>query len=89
MKFFRKAPQTKGTIDALKTVFSSQGVPEVCQSDNGQPFRAREMKEFAQQMGFAHKHITPVWPRANGMVERFNRTMKEAIQTGQLEGKTL
>ena len=89
MKIFKKAPNTKGTIDAMKTIFSYQGIPEVCQSDNGQPFRAKEMKEFSEQMRFAHKHITPVWPRANGMVKRFNRSMKEAVQAGQLEGNPL
>ena len=35
------------------------------------------------------RHITPEWPRANGEVERFNRTMKEAVQKGSLENKSI
>ena len=45
------------------------------------------MKKFANQQGYKHKFVTPVWPRANGMVERFNRGMKEAVQTARLDGK--
>ena len=43
------------------------------------------MKNFSNLMGYTHKHITPLWPRANGTVERFNRAMKEAIQKGNIE----
>ena len=33
--------------------------------------------------------VTPEWPRANSSVERFNRTMKTALQAANLEGTTL
>ena len=87
IKVLRKAPNSKMTAKAMKEIFARQGVPESCQSDNGQPFRSYEMKNFASQQGYRHKFVTPVWPRANGMVERFNRGMKEAVQTARLDGK--
>ena len=47
------------------------------------------MKTFANQGAFSLKHFVPEWPRANGTVERFNCSMKEAIQVGYMEGKQL
>ena len=79
MKIVKKAPETKGTIEAMNMIFSGHGVPEVCQSDNGQPFRAKEIKMFTQKMEVMQSMLH-LW--ANGMVERFNRSMKEAIQAG-------
>ena len=87
--FFKNAPTSVSTIKVMKEIFSRKGIPYTCQSDNGQPFRSTDMKTFANQSGFSLKHIVPEWPRANGTVERFNRSMKEAIQAGYIEGKQL
>ena len=89
IKILGRAPNAKTTISAIDRIFQRQGVPEECQSDNGPPFQSSDMANYAQQRGYQHKHITPEWPRANGMVERFNRSMKEALQAANLEGKTL
>ena len=86
---FRSAPDAARTVKSLKSVFMNKGVPEVCQSDNGPPFQSHEMREFARRTGYHHKHITPEWPRANGTVERFNRTMKKAVQAAHIEGTKL
>ena len=42
-------------------------------SDNGPPFNSREFNDFSKHLGFAHRKVTPYWPRANGEVERFMR----------------
>ena len=70
-------------------MFDSQGIPGSCQSDNGPPFQSKELRRYARRQGFTLRHITPEWPRANGEVERFNRTMKEAVQKGSLENRTI
>ena len=77
------------TCDALEDIFKDKGVPEICQSDNGSPFQSQEMLDFSRKHGYRHVHITPEWPRANGMIERFNRSMKEAVQAAHLEGKSI
>ena len=87
IKILRRAPDAKMTTRAMEEIFRNKGVPELCQSDNGPPFQSKEMLEFSTKYGYKHTHITPEWPRANGMVERFNRSMKEAIQAAHLEGK--
>ena len=73
----------------MQRIFTNKGVPAECQSDNGPPFQSTEMEQFAQSSGYHHHHITPEWPRANGTVERFNRSMKEALQAATLEGSSL
>ena len=89
ISFLDQTPNGKTTKQAMKHIFINKGIPEVCQSDNGSPFQSHEMNLFAKEYGYRHKLVTPVWPRANGTVERFNRTMKEAIQTAHIEGKDI
>ena len=93
VKIMQKAPDAKMTINAfiifMKDIFVNKGTPELCQSDSGPPFQSQEMSDFAQNCGYDHKHVTPEWTRANGMVERFNRSMKEAVQAAHLEGRTV
>ena len=86
---FRHAPDAKEIKKAMSTVFDDKGVPFKCQSDNGPPFQSEELKQFARKEGFILKHITPEWPRANGEVERFNRTLKATAQKGSIENKPI
>ena len=73
----------------MSLVFDDKGVPFKCQSDNGSPFQSEELKRFSRKEGFILKHVTPEWPRANGEVERFNRSVKAAVQKGKLENKSI
>ena len=88
-KVFKKAPDANMTCEALRGIFRNKGIPLEIQSDNGPPFQSVAMRRFSVEMGYRHRHVTPEWPRANGMVERFNRSMKEAVQAGCIEGKKL
>lgn len=54
-------------IKVMNEVFATFGIPEVVKSDNGPPFNSNNFKEFAQQIGFKHRKITPLCPRANRM----------------------
>jgi hypothetical protein len=45
--------------ERLKKVFTTHGVPNVVQTDNGPPFHSREFKQLADEMGFTHKSVTP------------------------------
>ena len=83
---FKNPPNARTTIKAMKAIFANKGTPETCHSDNGSPFQSDALKKFAKEEGFRHKHITPEWPRANGTVERFNRSMKEAVQAETING---
>ena len=76
---------SKIVIPHLNKTFAEFGVPEVVRLDNGPPFNGKEFKAFANALGFKHRKVTPLWPRANGEVERFMRTLKRSIEAAKTE----
>ena len=76
---------SKAVIPKLDQIFALFGVPQTVRSDNGPPFNSEEFAKFSHYLGFTHRKITPRWPRANGEVERFMRTLKKVIRTATAE----
>ena len=77
----------RSTIPKLDAIFARQGIPEVLKSDNGPLFNGVELKNFAEHLGFQHRKITPLWPRANGEAERFMMTLEKCVRTATIEHK--
>ena len=71
----------------LRAVFGQFGIPEQVKTHNGPPFHGTEFAGFAQELGFRHHRVTPLWPQANGELERFMRTLKKQVHTSELENK--
>ena len=71
----------------LEKLFSVYGIPDNLISDNGPPFFSHEFAEFLTQKGVNHKRITPLWPQANGQVERFMPSLTKIAKTALLERK--
>ena len=44
-----------------------------------------EMEEYLNEMGIGHRLTTPLWPRANGEVERQNRSLLKAMRVAHAE----
>lgn len=63
------------------------GIPEIFKSDNGPPFNGIEFKNFSETFNFKHHLITPLWPEANGQVERSVKTFKKLLMSSLLESK--
>ena len=63
------------------------GLPETLTSDNGGQFTSNEMESFLKTNGITHTRTTPLWPQANGQVERIKRVIKKAIQPAINEGR--
>lgn len=74
-------------IPKLDQLFATFGTPRVVKSDNGPPFNGEEFAKFARVLGFKHRKVTPLWPRANGEVERFVKTLKKCIKAAKAEGR--
>lgn len=74
-------------IPLFDKIFSLFGIPEELKTDNGPPFQSFEFRQFAEQLGYKHHRITPLWPKANGEAERFMRTLGKAIRTAHIESK--
>uniref|UniRef100_H2ZXD0 Gypsy retrotransposon integrase-like protein 1 n=1 Tax=Latimeria chalumnae TaxID=7897 RepID=H2ZXD0_LATCH len=82
-----KPTSTQTVIPRIDKIFSKFGTPEIVKSDNGPLFHGREFKLFAKELGLHHRRITPYWPRTNGEVERFMKTIKKAIKMATVEQK--
>ena len=39
--------------------------------------------KFAEYLGFKHRKITPLWPKANAESERFMRTIEKTIRAAK------
>lgn len=69
----------------LQNIFATWGFPKSFKSDNGPPFNGSELANFLQNHGTKHIKITPYWPEANGMAERFVKTVKKFLLCCNLE----
>lgn len=56
------------------------------QSDNGPPFNSEDLEEFAVEMKFTHKKVTPRHPKAQGQVVGFNKLMNQTAAIARTEG---
>ena len=70
-------------IEALKSVFSRYGIPEVLMSDNGPQFACSEMEDFAAQYKFRHITSSPLYPQSNGLAERSVKTVKGLLRDAE------
>lgn len=67
-------------LPKLDKIFSTFEISEVVKSDNEPPFQGHTFYKFANFMGFKHRKITPLWPKANGEAKQFMRTLGKAIR---------
>jgi len=77
----------RAVIPVLDRIFSTMGNITQLKSDNGPPFQSQEFANFVQYYGFHHRRITPVWPRANGEIERFVKTLSKSLRAAVVEGR--
>ena len=61
----------------------AQGMPRV-RSDNGSCYISREFRGVLDEHGLGHQRITPHCPEENGIIERSNRTLREALEGEEL-----
>ena len=74
-------------IEALTPIFVRYGYPFTLKSENAAQFVSEEFEEFLSKNGIEHRTSPPLWPQANGEVERQNRTLLKVLKIAQVEGK--
>lgn len=72
--------ETERVAEALVEMFSRVGVPREVLSDRGTNFTSEVMKEVSRLLSVKQLHTSPYHPIANGLVERFNGTLKQMLK---------
>jgi hypothetical protein len=66
--------------EALVEVFSRLGIPEEILTDQGSNFMSTLMSELFEMLKVNHIRTSPYHPQTDGMVERFNGTIKAMLR---------
>jgi len=66
--------------EALVCIFSRVGIPEEILSDQKTQFTGDLMKEVGRLLPLKQLTTTPYHPQCNGLVERFNGTLKTMLR---------
>ena len=64
---------TTEIVDALSSIFARFGFLHSLNSDNDPQFLSEDFQTFLQESGIEHRTSPPLWPQANGEVERQNK----------------
>lgn len=85
--FLRAVRSTKTffVIQCLKDIFAMFGAPKMIISDQGSAFTSKLFQSFCNQNIIKHVKNAVATPRANGQVERLNRSIVAALMTSILE----
>ncbi|XP_064475479.1 uncharacterized protein K02A2.6-like [Ornithodoros turicata] len=82
--YFSKWPEAKfcanvtasTILDFLRSVFAREGYPNNLVSDHGPQFISHQFEQFLRDRGIQHSFSSLYYPRASGLVKRFNRVLK-------------
>ncbi|XP_060070261.1 uncharacterized protein LOC132550238 [Ylistrum balloti] len=75
-----KSIETERVAEALIDIFSRVGIPSEMLSDQGAQFTSEMMREVSRLLSIRQLTTTPYHPMCNGLVERFNGTLKQMLR---------
>lgn len=71
---------TPKLISALVQLFSRVGIPEEILTDQGTNFTSNLMRRLHKELGITAIRNSPYHPETDGLVERFNQTLKRMLR---------
>ena len=74
-------------ISCLEAIFATHGLPLSIKTDNGPQFVPEEFEAYLKDNNIKHRKSTPLWPQANGEVQRQNRSLLKAMRVAHSEGR--
>ena len=84
---FTKSITTEKIVSLMSKMFVTHGLPCSLRTDNGPQFISDHFKGYLKKNGIEHRRTTPLWPQANGEIERQNRTILKRLRISQAEGR--
>lgn len=72
--------ETERVAEALVDMFSRLGVPEEMLTDCGSQFTSELMAAISRLLSLKQLTTTPYHPMCNGLVEKFNGTLKQMLR---------
>lgn len=82
-----KSITTAKVIQCLNQIFATHGYPLTLKTDNGPQFISEEFENYLEENGIEHRLSPPLWPQANGEIERQNRTLLKSMRIAHAQGK--
>ena len=80
-----KSTTSETIFKCLDKQFSRFGVLSTLRTNKTPNLVSAEMEEYSNEMGIEHRLTAPLWPRANGEVERQNRSLLKAMRAAHAE----
>ena len=85
---FTKSTTSEKLVSMLSTIFVTHDLPLSLRTDNGPKFTSSEhFTKYLEENGIEHRRTTPLWPQANGEIERQNRSILKRLRITQAEGR--
>ena len=84
-----RSTKTDKVVEFLDTIFCRFGYPQALRTDNGPQFISGEFQMYLKVHGIQWVSTTPLWPQANGLVERINRSILKVLKVACLEKKEM
>lgn len=81
-----KSTTSQSVVNAMKYVFSGQGIPKEVFSDNGPQFSCSEFRVFAEEYDFHHNTSSPNFAQSNGQVEKCVGIVKHLLKKSASDG---
>jgi transposase InsO family protein len=75
------------TIEVLRAVFATHGLPKKVVTDNGPSFTSSEFEDFMEKNGIKLIHSALYHPSTNGLAERAVQSFKQGVKC--IQGKTV
>ncbi len=75
-----KTVRARNVALCLVQLFSRVGFPRTIVTDQGSNFMSKLLKQVYQLLGIKGLRTTPYHPQTDGLVERFNQTLKQMLR---------
>lgn len=82
-----RSTTSEKVIECLEKIFTTHGLPLSLRGDNGPQLSSDTFEQYLKNQGIEHRRTTPLWPQANGEVERQNKSLLKRMRKAQAEGK--